>query len=65
MPFDRSRHKQDFYRVYVETYLQSSVEPECPQYHIPLAIDLEQPEVEQDKVSVKKRSIINRTKMEN
>jgi len=61
----RSRCKHDFCRVCVKTYLQSSVEPECPQCHIPLAIDLEQPEMEQDEVSVKKTSIINRIKMEN
>src|SRR3954454_16532221 len=58
----RSRCKHDFCRVCATTYLHSSVEPECPQCHIPLAIDLEQPEMEQDEVNVKKSSIINRIK---
>ncbi|PBP21207.1 DNA repair protein RAD16 [Diplocarpon rosae] len=33
--------------------------------HIALAIDLEQPDIEQDEQQVKKSSIINRIKMEN
>ncbi|KAK1829655.1 SNF2 family N-terminal domain-containing protein [Podospora conica] len=61
----RSRCKHDFCRVCAKTYLNTSVNPECPQCHIPLAIDLEQPEMEQDEVNVKKSSIINRIKMEN
>jgi DNA repair protein RAD16 len=39
--------------------------PDCPQCHIPLSIDLEQPDIEQDEQMVKKSSIINRIKMEN
>jgi DNA repair protein RAD16 len=40
-------------------------QPQCPACHIPLSIDLEQPEIEQDEALVKKSSIINRIKMEN
>lgn len=61
----RSRCKHDFCRSCVKSYLHSSVEPNCPQCHIPLSIDLEQPEIEQDEALVKKSSIINRIKMEN
>ncbi|KAK0636178.1 SNF2 family N-terminal domain-containing protein [Bombardia bombarda] len=61
----RSRCKHDFCRICVKSYLNSSHEPECPSCHIPLSIDLEQPEIEQDEVQVKKSSIINRIKMEN
>jgi len=39
--------------------------PDCPTCHIPLAIDLEQPDIVQDEQAVKKSSIINRIKMEN
>ncbi|KAK0720070.1 SNF2 family N-terminal domain-containing protein [Lasiosphaeris hirsuta] len=61
----RSRCKHDFCRTCAKSYLHSSEEPDCPQCHIPLAIDLEQPEIEQDEALVKKSSIINRIKMEN
>ncbi|KAK4168037.1 SNF2 family N-terminal domain-containing protein [Cladorrhinum sp. PSN259] len=61
----RSRCKHDFCRTCVKSYLHSSVNPNCPQCHIPLSIDLEQPEMEQDEALVKKSSIINRIKMEN
>ncbi|KAK3995083.1 DNA repair protein RAD16 [Cladorrhinum sp. PSN332] len=61
----RSRCKHDFCRTCVKSYLNSSTEPNCPQCHIPLSIDLEQPEMEQDEALVKKSSIINRIKMEN
>jgi len=61
----RSRCKHDFCRTCVKSYLNSTTDPECPQCHIPLSIDLEQPEMEQDEVQVKKSSIINRIKMEN
>jgi DNA repair protein RAD16 len=61
----RSRCKHDFCRTCVKSYLNSTTDPNCPQCHIPLAIDLEQPEMEQDEVQVKKSSIINRIKMEN
>jgi DNA repair protein RAD16 len=61
----RSRCKHDFCRTCVKSYLNSTTDPNCPQCHIPLSIDLEQPEIEQDEVQVKKSSIINRIKMEN
>ncbi|KAK4453233.1 putative DNA repair protein [Podospora aff. communis PSN243] len=61
----RSRCKHDFCRACAKSYLHSSSEPNCPRCHIPLSIDLEQPEIEQDEVMVKKSSIINRIKMEN
>ncbi|UNI19645.1 DNA repair protein rad16 [Purpureocillium takamizusanense] len=61
----RSRCKHDFCRACVASYVRSTDEPDCPRCHIPLAIDLEQPEIEQDETLVKKNSIINRIKMEN
>jgi DNA repair protein RAD16 len=61
----RSRCKHDFCRTCVKSYLNSTTDPNCPQCHIPLSIDLEQPEMEQDEAQVKKSSIINRIKMEN
>ncbi|KAF6834024.1 DNA repair protein rad16, partial [Colletotrichum plurivorum] len=61
----RSRCKHDFCRACARSYLMQSEEPDCPQCHIGLVIDLEQPEMEQDEVQVKKSSIINRIKMEN
>lgn len=61
----RSRCKHDFCRACVLSYVHSTDEPDCPRCHIPLSIDLEQPEIEQDQTMVKKSSIINRIKMEN
>lgn len=61
----RSRCKHDFCRACVASYVHSTDEPDCPRCHIPLSIDLEQPEIEQDQSLVKKSSIINRIKMEN
>lgn len=61
----RSRCKHDFCRACAKAYLNSQDQPDCPQCHIPLSIDLEQPEIEQDEALVKKSSIINRIKMEN
>ncbi|KAH6987920.1 SNF2 family N-terminal domain-containing protein [Ilyonectria sp. MPI-CAGE-AT-0026] len=61
----RSRCKHDFCRACVGGYVRSTAEPDCPRCHIPLSIDLEQPEIEQDENLVKKNSIINRIKMEN
>jgi DNA repair protein RAD16 len=65
----RSTCRHDFCRSCARNYLKSSDEtntqPDCPQCHIPLSIDLEQPEMEQDQQMVKKSSIINRIKMEN
>ncbi|KAK1445211.1 SNF2 family domain-containing protein [Colletotrichum cuscutae] len=60
----RSRCKHDFCRACARSYLLSSAEPDCPRCHIALAIDLEQPEIEQNEADVKKSSIINRIKME-
>jgi DNA repair protein RAD16 len=39
-------------------------EDDCPRCHIPLSIDWDQPDIEQDQENVKKSSIINRIKME-
>lgn len=61
----RSRCKHDFCRACAKTYVNSQDQPDCPHCHIPLSIDLEQPEMEQEESLVKKSSIINRIKMEN
>ncbi|KAK4548502.1 hypothetical protein LTR36_009412 [Oleoguttula mirabilis] len=65
----RSQCKHDFCRSCVKSYLVSVDETggdaDCPRCHIPLAIDLDQPDIEQDEDVVKKSSIINRIKMEN
>ncbi|KAB5545687.1 SNF2 family N-terminal domain-containing protein [Coniochaeta sp. 2T2.1] len=61
----RSKCKHDFCRTCAKSYLLSSEQPDCPRCHIPLSIDLEQPEIEQDEDQVRKSSIINRIKMEN
>lgn len=61
----RSRCKHDFCRACVSSYVRPTDTPDCPRCHIPLSIDLEQPEIEQDGTLVKKNSIINRIKMEN
>ena len=61
----RSRCKHEFCRTCVASYVRSTDAPDCPRCHIPLSIDLEQPEIEQDENRVKKSSIINRIKMEN
>lgn len=64
----RSQCKHDFCRSCVKSYIQTTEyaggEPDCPRCHIPLAIDLDQPEMEQDEEGVKKSSIVNRIKME-
>jgi len=64
----RSQCKHDFCRSCVKSYMQSVEEAggdaECPRCHIPLSIDLDQPEHEQDEENVKKSSIINRIKMQ-
>jgi DNA repair protein RAD16 len=61
----RSRCRHDFCRECAKSYVNSQDQPDCPSCHIPLSIDLEQPEMEQDETQVKKSSIINRIKMEN
>lgn len=64
----RSKCKHDFCRACVKNYMQSveqdGGEADCPRCHIPLSIDYDQPEIEQDEDIVKKSSIINRIKME-
>ncbi|KAL1894733.1 DNA repair protein rad16 [Sporothrix stenoceras] len=60
-----SRCRHDFCRECARSYLEATEQPDCPRCHIPLAIDLEQPEIEQDEVQVKKSSIINRIRMAN
>lgn len=64
----RSQCKHDFCRACVKSYMQTAEStgntPDCPRCHIPLSIDLDQPEIEQDEDNVKKSSIINRIKME-
>jgi DNA repair protein RAD16 len=60
----KSRCKHDFCRLCATTYMGSQEHPDCPSCHIPLEIDLDQPEFEQDETLVKKNSIINRIKME-
>lgn len=64
----RSRCRHEFCRKCAKDYIQSFDDPslvDCPQCHIALSIDLEQPTVEQSEESVKKNSIINRILMEN
>ncbi|KAJ5630525.1 DNA repair protein RAD16 [Penicillium longicatenatum] len=63
----RSRCRHEFCRKCVKDYIQSFDEittVDCPQCHIALSIDLEQPTIEQAEESVKKNSIINRIHME-
>ena len=60
----RSVCRHDFCRECAKNYLKSSENPDCPQCHIKLSIDIEQPDIEQDDAMVKKSSIINRIKME-
>ncbi|EEH20440.2 hypothetical protein PABG_02699 [Paracoccidioides brasiliensis Pb03] len=64
----RSRCHHDFCRQCAKDYIRSfdeGGEPDCPRCHIPLSIDFEQPDIEQQEDHVKKNSIINRIKMEN
>lgn len=64
----RSRCKHEFCRQCAKEYMASvqyGSEPDCPRCHLPLSIDFEQPDIEQDEGGVKKNSIINRIKMEN
>ncbi|CAK7230859.1 DNA repair protein rad16 [Sporothrix bragantina] len=61
----QSRCRHDFCRECARSYLNATEQPDCPRCHILLAIDLEQPEREQDEVHVKKSSIINRIRMSN
>ena len=65
----KSRCKHEFCRACVKDYVRtceaSEVTPDCPRCHITLAVDFDQPEIEQDEEGVKSSSIINRIKMEN
>ena len=65
----KSRCHHEFCRKCVKDYVRSfegnmDGEPDCPRCHIALAIDFDQPDIEQDEDHVKKNSIINRIKME-
>ena len=65
----RSRCRHDFCRQCAKNYMRSmegvsGAEGDCPRCHIPLSIDFDQPDIEQDEENVKKSSIINRIKME-
>ena len=64
----RSQCKHDFCRSCAKTYVQSveseGGEADCPRCHIPLVIDFDQAEMEQDDATVKKSSIVNRIRME-
>lgn len=62
----RSRCHHEFCRKCAKDYVRSLEKelPDCPRCHIPLTIDFDQPDIEQDEDNVKKSSIINRIKME-
>ena len=64
----RSRCHHEFCRKCAKDYVRSmqegAAEPDCPRCHLPLAIDFDQPDIEQDEEHVKTNSIINRIKME-
>lgn len=62
----RSRCHHEFCRKCAKDYVRSfdNETPDCPRCHIPLTIDFDQPDIEQDEDNVKKSSIINRIKME-
>lgn len=64
----RSRCHHEFCRQCARDYVNSCEQygqPDCPRCHIPLAIDFEQPDIQQREEGVKKSSIINRIQMEN
>ena len=72
----RSRCHHEFCRKCARDYIRSFEEneafaagtkeasPGCPRCHIPLTIDFEQPDIEQDEDVVSKNSIINRINMD-
>ena len=64
----RSRCRHEFCRECAKNYVRSCEgfdgSADCPRCHIPLVIDWDQPDIEQDEENVKKSSIINRIKME-
>jgi DNA repair protein RAD16 len=63
----RSRCHHEFCRQCAKDYVQSvdagSI-VDCPRCHIPLSVDFEQPDIEQEEEHIKKNSIINRIRME-
>ncbi|KAL1999063.1 hypothetical protein VTN02DRAFT_5108 [Thermoascus thermophilus] len=64
----RSRCHHEFCRQCAKDYIRSfsaDTVVDCPRCHIPLSIDFEQPDIEQEEDHVKKSSIINRIRMEN
>jgi len=65
----RSKCKHEFCRQCAKNYIRSfegtGGDADCPTCHIALAIDWDQPDIEQDEENVKRSSIINRIKMEN
>lgn len=64
----RSACKHEFCRQCAKNFVRSfddaAGEADCPRCHIPLSIDWDQADIEQDEEKVKKSSIINRIKME-
>jgi DNA repair protein RAD16 len=64
----RSRCHHEFCRECAKSYVRSfegqGGDADCPKCHIPLVIDFDQPDIEQDEDNVKKSSIINRIKMD-
>ncbi|SPN97241.1 related to nucleotide exsicion repair protein RAD16 [Cephalotrichum gorgonifer] len=60
-----SKCHHHFCRACARNYLDSIAQPECPRCHVPLAVDITQPEIEQDQLLLKKTSIVNRIQMEN
>lgn len=64
----RSKCKHEFCRQCAKNFVRSfddaAGEADCPRCHIPLSIDWDQPDIEQDEENVKKSSIINRIKMD-
>lgn len=59
-----SKCHHHFCRGCARSYLDSIAQPECPRCHVPLSVDIAQPEIEQDQTLLKKTSIINRIQME-
>ncbi|KAL3252617.1 hypothetical protein ABHI18_009989 [Aspergillus niger] len=63
----RSRCHHEFCRKCAKDYVRSfdvgSI-VDCPRCHIPLSIDFEQPDIEQEEECIKQNSIINRIRME-
>ena len=63
----RSRCRHEFCRRCAKDYIKSfdaGATIDCPRCHIPLSIDFEQPDIEQEEEHIKKNSIVNRIRME-